>query len=322
MSPAQPAIIDTVPENDSLDDTSVDSREEIQSDGEAVRRSQRTVRQPERFGQNLGNILEHVALMSMSADVCIPQSASEGLADPNWKSAMEREFKSLAENSVWTLTERPKDRPVITGKWHFVRKLNSEGETVKYKARFVARGFTQTPGVDYDETYSPTTNLSTIRIVLALGVQRGMSFYQMDIKTAYLNAPIVEDIFMEQPEGFVEGGKHLVCKLQKSLYGLKQSGRNWYHCLSEHLEKLGFVSSVHDKCLWSATIKSHACWIAVWVDDIMYGSAMPEMQWVRSSLLVRILNCRGFWAYRSIQRTMRSACAARLTSRRCWQSSK
>ena len=142
----------------------------------------------------------------------------------------------------------------------------------------MARGFTQTPGLDYDETYSPTTKLSTIRTMLALGLQRGMRFFQMDIKRAYLNAPIEEKIFMEQPRGFETGGKDMVCKPEKSLYGLKQSGRNWFMCLSDHLASIWFKSSTHDRCLWIAEVDNHPCGITVWVDDILYGSTKSDIK--------------------------------------------
>ena len=142
----------------------------------------------------------------------------------------------------------------------------------KYKACFAARGFTQTPSLDYHETYSPTVRLSTLRTVLACGVRQGIKFRQLDIKTAYLNAPIDEDIFLEQPERFKQGDGDMVCKLKRSLYGLKQSGRNWYVCLSHRLEQLGFHSLQHD-------------WALGWVDNIVYGSTDEDFgQWFEAEV--------------------------------------
>ena len=103
-------------------------------------------------------------------------------------------------------------------------------------------------------------------------VRQGIKFRQMDIKTAYLNAPIDEEIFLEQPEGFKQGDGDMVYKLKRSLYGLKQSGRNWYECLSHRLEQLGFHSSQHGRCLFTQKRGDHHCWAVVWVDDIVYGS--------------------------------------------------
>ena len=108
---------------------------------------------------------------------------------------MDRELKSLEENGVWELVKPPSGQGIISGKWHFAQKLDDKGNVVKYKARFVARGFTQTPGIDFHDTYSPTSKLCTLRTVLACRVELGMHFNQMDIKTAYLNAPVQEDIY-------------------------------------------------------------------------------------------------------------------------------
>ena len=161
----------------------------------------------------------------------------------------------------------------------------------------MARGFTQTPGLDYHETYSPTVRLSTLRTVLACDVRQGIKFRQMDIKSAYLNAPIDEEIFLEQPEGFKQGDSDMVCKLKRSLYGLKQSVRNWYECLAHQLQQLGFHSLQHDKCLWTQKRGNHHCWALVWVDDIVYGSTDEDFgrslrqRWANSSQLVTLASC-------------------------------
>ena len=132
-------------------------------------------------------------------------------------------------------------------------------------------GFTQPPGIDFHDTYSPTAKLSTLRTVLSCGVNLGMHFNPMYIKTAFLNAPIQEDIYMEQLEGY-QKGKQMVCKLKRSFHGLKQLGRNWFECLSSHLFELNFKASVHDPCLLTLTRKGRKCWIVVWVDDNLYES--------------------------------------------------
>ena len=161
-----------------------------------------------------GEELENLALHcdALLADG-LPRDADVALEDPNWKAAMDKEHQSLEDNGVWELVPAPKDKGIISGKWHFAHKLDNMGNVMKFKAPFVARGFTQTPGIDFHETYSPTAKLSTLRTVVACGVKLGMLFHQMDIKTAYLNAPIHEDIFMQQPQGYVKGDG-LVCKLK------------------------------------------------------------------------------------------------------------
>ena len=148
----------------------------------------------------------------------------------------------------------------------------------KVQGTFCGAGFTQTPGLVYHETYSPTVRLLTLRTVLACGVRQGIKFRQIDIKTAYLNAPIDEEIFQEQPEGFKQGDGDMVCKLKRSLYGLKQSGRNWYEYLSHQLEQLGFHSSQHDNCPWTQKRGDHHCWALVWVADIVYDSTDEDFE--------------------------------------------
>ena len=227
---------------------------------------------PEYFGNPItGTDVDQIALLSFGHVSETMPTTREALQQTHWKKAMDNEFNSLIEQGVWELVERPPDRKVIGGKWHFTTKLNKDGSVAKFKARFVARGFTQIFGQDYTETYSPTTSLSTIRTFLSVAASKGTKLYQMDIKTAYLNAILDEEVYMEQPEGYEVPGD-VVCKLKKSLYGLKQSGRNWHRCLSEHLEDLGFTKSTHDNCLYIRKQGNVLHYAAVWVDDLIYFS--------------------------------------------------
>lgn len=218
----------------------------------------------------------HLCMVAVEMNDNLPRNATEALKDPNWKRAMEDEFNSLTRNNVWNLELLPNGRTAIGGKWHFVIKRGANGEVIKYKARYVAKGYTQQYGRDYSETYSPTVKLSTIRCLLSCAAQLKCELYQMDIKTAYLNAPIDEEIYMHQPDGFSQqgsSGAKLVCKLVKSLYGLKQSGRNWYKTLLGYLELLGFISSYSDSCLFTRKNKHGIFeYVCVWVDDIIYFS--------------------------------------------------
>ena len=156
-------------------------------------------------------------------------------------------------------------------------KYGPNGEISRFKARFVAKGFSQVEGRDIHETYSPTAKMPTIRIVLSLAVQNRYQLRQLDIKTAYLNAKLDKEILMKQPEGFEkfdEEGKPLVCLLKKSLYGLKQSGRNWHRTLKSYLEELGFENSVFDECLFVRRIEGEIeGLICLWVDDIVVCGA-------------------------------------------------
>ena len=192
---------------------------------------------------------------------------------------MSKGFLSLMENDVWLLSELPKGHSAVGGKWHFCMKFGADGEVLRYKARYVAKGFTQKMGRDYHETFSPTVRLSTIRCVIAYAAQLGCDVQQMDIKTAFLNAPIEENIYVRQPEGFEkydDKGNVLFCKLKKSLYGLKQAGRNWYLTMSGYLLDLGFIASKNDHCLFIRHVGVLSSFICLWVDDLIYFSTESD----------------------------------------------
>jgi len=138
---------------------------------------------------------------------------------------------SYIANGTWELTPLPKGRKAVKCKWVFRTKKDARGVVVRFKARLVAKGCSQVEGVDFSETFAPVAKFNTIRIILALAAAMGLEIHQMDVKTAFLNGELDVVIYMEQPEGFVQKGReHLVCKLRKTLYGLKQSGRAWYEC--------------------------------------------------------------------------------------------
>jgi hypothetical protein len=137
---------------------------------------------------------------------------------------MQEEYDFLVVNNTWSLVALPKGRKPISCKWVFKIKHGVDGEMERYKARLVVRGFTQTFGVDYNETFAPVAKLVSIHCIFALTTIEDMEIHQMDVKIAILNGDLGEEIYMEQPEGFTQG-EHLVCKLHKSLYGLKQSSR-------------------------------------------------------------------------------------------------
>lgn len=142
-----------------------------------------------------------------------------------WIAAMDSEMNSLINNKTWTLVDLPTDAKSIKCRWIFKTKFNADGQLEKYKARLVAKGFTQRPGIDYNETFAPVVRYSSIRILIAYAVHQQMTIHQMDVQTAFLHGDIEKKIFMQQPEGF-DDKSGLVCLLQKSLYGLKQSTRN------------------------------------------------------------------------------------------------
>ena len=198
---------------------------------------------------------------------------------------MEREMKSLHSNEVWELVEPPPDRKVVGNKWIFKRKVDADGAVERYKARLVAQGCTQKFGLDYEETFSPVVRFESIRSIVALGAQHKLQLHQMDVSTAFLHGELTEEVYMKQPEGYVEPGKeHLVCRLKRSIYGLKQSPRCWNHALDSQLKEMGFKQTSSDPCLYVYVNSEGVMFlVAVYVDDIVLGGrSEAEMNAVKS----------------------------------------
>ena len=180
--------------------------------------------------------------LSYTIDYCyklsnIPADYQQAIESPEankWQEAMDAEMNALIDNDTLELVPCPKDRQIVGAKWVYTIKTG-QNEKESYKARFVAKGYSQIPDIDYQETFAPTARMSTIRTLLQHAMQNDLIVHQMDVKTAYLNAPIDREIYIEQPEGYRKSGNSgetLVCKLKRSLYGLKQSGRNWNNLLT------------------------------------------------------------------------------------------
>lgn len=152
----------------------------------------------------------------------VPRTFQGALADPNWRAAMEEEFSALLQNNTWELFPRPTQVNIVTGKWIFKHKFRADGSLERYKARWVLRGFTQRPGIDFDGTFSPVVKPATVWTVLSLALSRGWPVHQLDVKNAFLHGTLSETVFAAQPAGF-EDPTHpgYVCRLNKSLYGLK-----------------------------------------------------------------------------------------------------
>jgi len=168
---------------------------------------------------------------------------------PEWEKAVQTELNTLKQMDTWKLVNAPKDRQPIMNKWVFMRKYDKDGNLQKYKARLVTRGFTQIPGMDYNETFSPVIWLEMIRAILALAVAQYWEIQQMDVKGAYLNGKLKEEIYMKQPDRFNDGTPQL-CRLIKTLYGLKQSGHEWNEELDTKMNKIKFERLCSDPCVY------------------------------------------------------------------------
>src|SRR5882757_2638359 len=169
---------------------------------------------------------------------------------------------------TWKLVDKPADAVPISNKWVFLKKYNKLGDLLKYKGRLVAKGCAQRPGQDYLETFSPVVRLETIRAILALAALKGLKIQQMDVKGAYLNSILKEKVYMRQPEGF-DDGTGRVCQLVKTLYGLKQSGREWNKELDQQLKEKEFTNLKSDPCTYIRRTKDELEIITVWVDDLL-----------------------------------------------------
>ena len=166
---------------------------------------------------------------------------NEGVESPPLRRSTRSTRKPLKENDVRSLVELPKDKRVIGSKWVFRRKISEDGKSVKFKARLVAQGFTQKPGEDFDETYSPLVRFESIRVIISLAAQFGWKIHQMDVSTAFLHGHLKEEVYMSQPDGFkIKGKEHLVCRLNCSIYGLQRSPRCWNTALDDKLRLMDF----------------------------------------------------------------------------------
>lgn len=204
-----------------------------------------------------------------------PQSIEEALASEaaeQWKQAMDEEIASLLENGTWTLEELPGGVKPIPCKWVYKIKTDAQGNIERYKARLVAKGYKQVPGVDFDEVYAPVSKHSSLRTLLAVVAAEDLELHQLDIKTAFLNGELEEEIYLQQPPGYQQGGPGVACRLRRALYGLRQAPRAWHTKLKSELELMGFQSSEGDPGLWVLHEKQGSVWVLVYVDDMLVAA--------------------------------------------------
>ena len=211
--------------------------------------------------------------------------ALQGQDSELWKEAMDDEMKSLLENGTWVLEKCPPGVKPVAVKWVFKVKRDAHGGIERYKARLCAKGFTQKYGIDYNEVFAPVSKQVTVRTLLSVVCDQGMHLHQMDIKTAFLNGDLEEDIYMQQPPGYEEGGPGIVCHLRKSLYGLKQAPRAWHLKLKGELEKLGLKVSAADPGLFILPLGQDSVYVLVYVDDILLASrSLANIQALKSKI--------------------------------------
>jgi hypothetical protein len=229
----------------------------------------------------LGDIHKGVTTRSRVAHFCEhysfvssiePYRIEDALRDPDWVVAMQKELNNFIRNEVCHLVPRP-NQNVVGTKWVFRNKQDEHGVVTRNKARLMAKGYSQVEGLDFDETYAPIARLESIRILLAYATYHGFKLYQMDVKSAFLNGPIMEEVYVEQPPGFEDSEyPNHVYKLSKALNWLKQAPRAWYECLRDFLITNGFKVGKANPTLFTKIVSKDLFICQIYVDDIIFGS--------------------------------------------------
>ena len=246
-----------------IETTENDATVEAEAEDVNQQRPQRERRAPDRLGD----------WVYVAKDLHDPMTVEEALSRKNkddWRLAMEDEVNSMFNNDVWDLVELPKGRKAVGSKWVFKTKHDADGNLQRYKARLVAQGYNQKQGIDYDETFSPVVRFESIRTIISLAAQHNLHLHQID-------GWLKEDIYMKQPQEFeVKGKEHLVCKLKRSIYGLKQSPRCWNDELDTFMKELGLKQSNNDPCIYILESKNVFLVVGVFVDDLVIAGSLTE----------------------------------------------
>ncbi|RVW72247.1 Retrovirus-related Pol polyprotein from transposon TNT 1-94 [Vitis vinifera] len=256
----------------------------------AVRKGTRSTRNP----HPIYNFLSYhrlsspySAFVSAISSVSLPKSTHEALYHPGWRQAMVDEMAALHSNGTWDLVVLPLGKSTVGCRWVYAVKVGPDGQVDRLKARLVAKGYTQVYGSDYGDTFSPVAKIASVRLLLSMAAMCSWPLYQLDIKNAFLHGDLVEEVYMEQPLGFVaQGESGLVCRLRRSLYGLKQSPRAWFSRFSSVVQEFGMLRSTADHSVFYHHNSLGQCiYLVVYVDDIVItGSDQDGIQKLKQHL--------------------------------------
>ncbi|MCF8701902.1 DDE-type integrase/transposase/recombinase, partial [Corynebacterium sp. MC-10] len=221
--------------------------------------------------------LENLTLLCLFAD-CEPVTFEEAVQSKKWRDAMDEEIKSIEKNDTWELTSLPKGHKAIGVKWVYKAKKNSKGEIERYKARLVAKGYSQRAGIDYDEVFAPVARLETVRLIISLAAQNKWKIHQMDVKSAFLNGVLDEEVYIQQPMGYkVKMQEDKVLRLKKALYGLKQAPRAWNSRIDKYLQENGFAKCPHEHALYTKMKDGDILIVCLYVDDLIFAGNNQRM---------------------------------------------
>ncbi|GJS30316.1 zinc finger, CCHC-type containing protein [Tanacetum coccineum] len=232
------------------------------------------------------------SIASPSTRLCSPQVVYDRYSDEEpvtyaeaskrreWVKAMDSELASIEKNNTWSLVNLPKNRKAIGLKWVYKVKRDPSGKILKYKARIVAKGYVQKYGVDYDEVFAPVARIETVRVILALAGSNGWRVHHLDVKSAFLNGKLEDEVYVSQPEGYKkEGETKKVYRLSKALYGLKHAPRAWNACLDKYLKSLGFIRCALEYSVYTKKEEGNFLIVGVYVDDLLVtGSCDRSIQ--------------------------------------------
>lgn len=257
--------------DESSDEEDATTPATTQQESIATSKPKRVIKKPARYCNMVAYALPVI-------DDGIPytyKEAVQSVESAKWKEAMDEEMKSLHKNQTWDLVQLPKGKKTIGCKWVYAKKEGNPGkDNIRFKARLVAKGYAQKEGIDYNEVFSPVVKHSSIRILLALVAQFDLELAQLDVKTAFLHGDLEEEIYMSQPDGFkVTGKENWACKLKKSLYGLKQSPRQWYKRFDKFMAEHGYTRSQFDHCVYFRKLLDGSfIYLLLYVDDMLIAS--------------------------------------------------
>ncbi|KAK3121536.1 hypothetical protein QOZ80_8BG0655630 [Eleusine coracana subsp. coracana] len=205
-----------------------------------------------------------------------PGSLVEAAQEPSWRAAMVDELCSIEDNNTWVAADLPPGHRPIGLKWVYKAKKDEQGRVVKHKARLVAKGFVQRQGIDFEEVFAPVARMESVRMILTVAVHEDWRVHHMDVKSAFLNGELEEEVYVRQPLGFIVGKENQVLKLKKALYGLWQAPRAWYSKLHSSLSELGFTRSDHEHAVYTQRTASRPLVIGVYIDDLLIAGVVDS----------------------------------------------